>query len=57
MTPICEECGALMGDEQKHLDWHKTIVRSELAPGEPAPEPEPIPEVEPDLEPDIPEEN
>jgi len=41
MTPVCGECGALVSDEQKHADWHKTVVVAGLAPGE---TPEPITE-------------
>lgn len=41
MTPVCGECGALVSDEQKHADWHKTLVVAGLAPGD---TPEPITE-------------
>jgi hypothetical protein len=59
VTPVCDECGALVSDEQKHADWHKTVVVAGLAPGEPPaplPEPDPIPELD-TLDTDTPEEN
>lgn len=34
MTPACDECGALVADEQKHADWHRVVVTAELKPGE-----------------------
>ncbi|GAA1404120.1 hypothetical protein [Oerskovia paurometabola] len=45
MWTICEICGALVAEHQRHADWHAALfVPTPPAPSEPGPAPDPNPE-------------